>query len=316
MASLSQDGELLASPPCSPGELLLRLPLGAYTAARTRGRSFVVAWPTHRHRILSSLALLRGGDAAACDEAEVLARVACSARCALRAAPPGDALLLLLHVAVDTLVATVQCTPLPPWPAALPPPRPVLALAPPRPPPFAAKSSVWASQRGPLQAARPPDCCEVVTLSFHSGAGADVPPCLIEGVLTSFFVATRCGELHTASVEDGALPGVARGVVLAAAERGGCAVRAAAPAFADRAAWAEAFIVNAIRGVTPVSAIRWGGNDLDVGGGGNTSARDGAFHEKVLPLAPGPATVAAAAALRAWHDETVAPDAGDDGWRG
>jgi branched-subunit amino acid aminotransferase/4-amino-4-deoxychorismate lyase len=154
----------------------------------------------------------------------------------------------------------------------------------------AAKDSAWAAQREGLEAGLPPGVADGL-LTAECGA-------LVEGLVTNLFVVQARGggegggpappfTLRTASPADGALDGVARRVVLAlaAAQPGLVAVDERPPDPAERGAWAEAFLTNAVRGVQPLTGLA-GPSREDGGGGPAWSVEFGAV--------PGPVTAALA----------------------
>jgi branched-subunit amino acid aminotransferase/4-amino-4-deoxychorismate lyase len=111
---------------------------------------------------------------------------------------------------------------------------------------------------------------------------------LLEGLVTNLFIVQRGGSgrggaddgpaaltLRTAAPSDGALDGVLRRVVLylAAAQPGLVTIDERPPDPAERAAWSEAFLTNAVRGVQPVTAVVGGpGGEGGGGGGGGAEA--------------------------------------------
>ncbi len=346
---LAQDGRVCdnAPAPASPAALLRSLPPGAYTVARTHGRTRVIDWqcaPRNAHasplqhahadaaplrrrhvaRLAQSLALLRAAsapDVNACAAAAELpatpdaleAAVTPTVRCALRAAQPlcGDGageLLLTVHVALHApTCVTAHVSPVPPVRTGA-----IAAYVCGAPRQHAvAKASSWVAARAPLEASRPSDCEETILSDPSTGA-------LHEGCISNFFVVVearsesaaetaeddaallaRC-ELWTASLADGVLPGVARaGVLRAAAALRLRVVEAAPVAGADAAQrWREAFVCNAVRGVTPLRELRW----PDAGPGARPPLR--------WRDAPGRVTRALAAALDAQSAAALSPDFG------
>lgn len=298
-----RDG-LPSAGPAQPGDFLRSLPPGTYTAARMWHRRRVAAWPAHVSRLAESLRLLRGEAASEETERALRAAVSSSLRVALSLAGPGDEgapeLMLVVHVAQSWQPGgegvTVHLSVAPPLlPAAPPAPAAAAVLGTPRTQPLA-KCSLWVAQRRRLEEARPAECAETL-LSNEAGA-------LLEGVTSNLFVVLRLPdgtpELHTASLEDGVLGGIARLLVLQAARRMGLAVVEAAPlppppdgvhaAFS----WAEAFVCSSVRGIRPLSLICWlPPLDAPVG------AQPPRPPLQLADAAPGPVTLQLHAALQA-----------------
>jgi branched-subunit amino acid aminotransferase/4-amino-4-deoxychorismate lyase len=101
-----------------------------------------------------------------------------------------------------------------------------------------------------------------------------MPTPLVEGLVNNLFVITQAGPqdppvLRTASVQQGALPGVLRVAVLATCKALGYAFvedATAPPPAPDTQArdgndtwhtWREAFLCNAVRLIQPVGQMRW-----------------------------------------------------------
>jgi len=286
----------------------------------TRPRSLHLQRLADSLALLSSEPLLRGLDAQA-----VCALVSPSVRTALRCAAAqglagaeggqgcsaGGELLLVLHVACAGGAVTVHVSPLRLPPRLAPVAASVSAAS--RPQPHAAKASAWVAQRAALADACPPDCAEVLLrVAGQSQSQRDQHGCcapLTEGLVTNLFVlardsATQTLRLHTASVEQGALPGVARAQVLAAAERLGIPVSLSAPRAPPHDGealhrWQEAFLCNAVRLVQPLRELRW------------VPCAPGEPPPRpplLLPHAPGPLTVALAEALEAATQSALSHD--------
>ena len=182
--------------------------------------------------------------------------------------------LVVIHVVPcgGGVTTTVHASLLP-LPTGLPPAVAVAVASQRRPEPFDAKSSAWVAQRGALSALCPPDCVEVITTIPRRVDEADDASCapLVEGLVNNLFViaTTKGGQharcvVHTASVAEGALPGIVRIAVLSACTELGYPVVEAAPVpppeHGDDSAgevWSEAFLCNAVRLIQPIRHMRW-----------------------------------------------------------
>lgn len=106
-----------------------------------------------------------------------------------------------------------------------------------------AKNSEFIERRRQLEAGKPPDAYEVILCS-EDGA-------ILEGVGSNFYAVLN-GELRTA--EQGVLPGIARGMLLEAAE-GVIPVSLTPVRRDDVARLSEALLTSASRGVLPIVRI-------------------------------------------------------------
>jgi branched-subunit amino acid aminotransferase/4-amino-4-deoxychorismate lyase len=151
-----------------------------------------------------------------------------------------------------------------------------------------AKYTEWVAERAPLEALRPAGAADAL-LAAPDGR-------LLEGLVTNLFVVAERPAaagggvvLQTAGVSEGVVRGVARGRVLAAAASLGLPVDERAPDPSARAAWREAFLTNAARGVQPLARL----------GCAARNALGLPPWEAALPAAPGPWTARLAAAAAA-----------------
>jgi len=186
-------------------------------------------------------------------------------------------LLVVIHITRDSarrgIIPTVHVSPLAVVASAGMPASVAVAVAHQRRPgPFGAKSSAWVAQRQEMSALCPPDCTEVITtapLACDEEASSSACAPLLEGLVNNLFiVATHSVDdaqtrvvVQTASVEEGALPGIIRIAVLAACHDFGYTVIEAAPVAPPdgkgHVRWTEAFLCNAVRLLQPIRLIRW-----------------------------------------------------------
>ena len=182
--------------------------------------------------------------------------------------------LVVIHVVPcgEGVTTTVHASLLP-VPSGMPPPVAVAVASQRRPEPFDAKSSAWVEQRQALSALCPSDCGEVITtMPVPLDGAADQASCapLVEGLVNNLFVIGTRGSggdapcvVYTASVAEGALPGIIRIAVLAACRELGYRSVEAAPvppperADGEGEVWTEAFLCNAVRLIQPVRHMRW-----------------------------------------------------------
>ena len=258
-------------------EFILKLPRGAYTTARTVGRSSVFELETHLERLAISAQLMMDDDAA---------KAAPTA--GATPAPPMtvDAVLLRQDVLASVRAAIVshaersacelKVTVLATRTAAAGAAGAAGAaaegetaasanfevhthvgdLVPRRAPPVCvvvrgsprenarAKDSDWIRQRQGLEDEKPAHVDEVVMMAEDGG--------LPEGTQTNFF-AVKGGTLFTAG--DGVLEGTVRRVVLEVCERDGIPVELVPPNVADVMAWEGAFVSSTSRLVLPIDEI-------------------------------------------------------------
>jgi branched-subunit amino acid aminotransferase/4-amino-4-deoxychorismate lyase len=257
-------------------EFILKLPRGAYTTARTVGRSSVFELETHLERLATSAQLMMDDDAA---------KAAPTAGAA--PAPPMtvDAVLLRQDVLASVRAAIashaersaceLKVTVLATWTVAAGAAGAAGAaaeretssakfevhthvgdLVPRRAPPVCvvvrgsprenarAKDSDWIRQRQGLEDEKPAHVDEVVMMAEDGG--------LPEGTQTNFF-AVKGGTLFTAG--EGVLEGTVRRVVLEVCERDGIPVELVPPNVADVMAWEGAFVSSTSRLVLPIDEI-------------------------------------------------------------
>ncbi|KAL6755021.1 aminotransferase, partial [Haematococcus lacustris] len=160
-----------------------------------------------------------------------------------------------------------------------------------------AKHTGWVHERAALERAQPPEADEVLL--------ADEEGKLLEGLITNFAVIQEVAQepcLVTASPA-AALPGLLLHRVVQAAAQLGLPVVRCGPSPAHRLAWREAFTMNCVRGIQPVSHI-W----VPPGGEG------GGWELQVPGPWPGPHTLRLQRALAqlqvAWDVEQLAAQCG------
>ncbi|KAF8070923.1 hypothetical protein HT031_001004 [Scenedesmus sp. PABB004] len=244
---LVQDGQLVASPPASPQELLAQQRAWSYTTALAPGGDGcrVVDWPLHLRRLARNVELLGeqrppayapflawlreqppGTSAAGAIDRLVRGQVAAALR-QLAAQPPEQG----LAEEARAMVAVVLTDPQPPqppqspplsvlvWAKRLPPagaaPRPARVLVAGAPRPLAgAKHCDWVVARAPLEAAKAQAGADEVLLADGRGA-------LLEGLVNNWFVVADAAALGAQDSQPGAARaggGVAGLVLLTAAE--------------------------------------------------------------------------------------------------
>lgn len=113
------------------------------------------------------------------------------------------------------------------------------------------KNTAWVRMRMALEEVRSASARETVLLGPGENGGV-----LLEGLVTNFFVMTKCGKLYTAGDGD-VLSGSVRDIVLRVAGNCGLDVVESAPAVASRSDFDAAFVTNAVQVVTAVLAIRF-----------------------------------------------------------
>jgi len=125
---------------------------------------------------------------------------------------------------------------------------PLVLRNPPRcPPTTLVPTPPWNMQRIPFEEAKEPGVSEVILIDHNR-------ECLLEGLVTNFFVIDEEGALVTAGQD--VLKGHVRQLVISAARNAHIKVKLQAPRLCDVGSWKGAFLTSAARLMQPIKAIR------------------------------------------------------------
>lgn len=232
----------------SSGDWLRSLPRGAYTTARTVGRTRVLLWRQHVQRLKnSSQSILSDSAARNVSEQRILQPLQSALHEMQKIDDASDAKITLLLTesgkqSTDTLEARAHVAPLPPRPE---PPVSVFVKGSGRHN-ARAKDSEWVFARKPLEESKPPECEEVVLVGDDGDS-------LLEGLSSNFFTAEN-GTVRTAS--EGVLEGTIKTIVQDVCAENGIALNGNAPKLSEAASqWEGAFITSTSRLVLPIGCV-------------------------------------------------------------
>jgi len=110
-----------------------------------------------------------------------------------------------------------------------------------------AKDTAWVQERIPFEESKGPDVSEVI-LPDHSGE------CLLEGLVTNFFVIDKDGALVTAGHD--VLKGHVRQLIISMARKADIKIKLQAPELREIGTWRGAFLTSAVRLMQPIKTIR------------------------------------------------------------
>ena len=116
------------------------------------------------------------------------------------------------------------------------------------------KDVLWMRDREYLEQLAPPGAADVLLCTEHGD--------ILEGLVTNLFVVVENGDgscvVQTAPVDSGVLWGTMRHQVIGACRHLSIPVEYRCPRMDDRHSWKEAFLTNSMRGVSPLTGMSCG----------------------------------------------------------